>query len=131
MKNKFIGSGIVFPIELTSDGRPPIISDIRLINQSIMTILNWPYAHRYFNERFGCRVFELLEEPNDDIAKTLLSHFITESLNIWEKRIKINNNGISILRFDNIKVEIKLKYMVNATKSEETFIFPFYKEIIY
>lgn len=131
MKNKFIGSGIIFPIELTVDGRPAIHDDVKLINSSIMTIINWPYAHRYFNEQFGCRVFELLEEPNDDISKILLSHFITDSLTMWEKRIKINNSGVRVLRFDNTKVEIELRYRVNATKSEETFIFPFYKEITY
>lgn len=131
MKNKFIGSGITFPIELTSEGRPPIEDNVKLINSSIMAILNWPYAHRFFNEAFGCRVSELLEEPNDDIVKTLISHFIVDALTTWERRIIINNSGVSIVSFDNTKVEIKLNYRINATKTEETFIFPFYKEITY
>lgn len=128
---KFIGSGITFPIQLTEDGRPPIDRGVKLINSSIMAIINWPYAHRFFNEKFGCRINELLEEPNDDIAKVLVGHFIVDALRLWEKRILINNSGIEIVGYDSKKVDIRISYRINATKTEETFIFPFYKEIIY
>ena len=131
MKNNFIGSGITFPILLDKDGKAIINNDVKLINSSIMTIINWPYAHRFFNEKFGCRIFELLEEPNDDISKTLISHFITDAISMWEKRVIMNNSGVKIVRFDNTKVDIEIRYRINATKTEETFIFPFYKEITF
>jgi len=49
-KNKFIGSGIIFPIILNQYGRPDIISDKELIKASINMILKWRIRTRYFNE---------------------------------------------------------------------------------
>lgn len=131
MSNKFVGSGIIFPIILNNEGRPDIYTNVTLINSSIVAILNWPYAHRFFNDMFGSRINELLEEPNDDITKTLLSHFVVDALNLWEKRIVVKNSGIKIVRFNREKVDVQITYRINSTKVEETFIFPFYKEIIY
>lgn len=131
MTDKFIGSGIVFPIVLGPEGRPKIHNDVTLINASIMTILNWPEAHRFFNESFGCRIFELIEEPNDALVKTLIGHFVVDSLKKWEKRITVINDGVNIVGYDNRAVNIEIKYRINTIKLEETFIFPFYKEIIY
>ena len=86
---KFIGSGIIFPIELNAYGRPDTVNDIRLIRSSILNIINWPTRIRFFNERYGCRIEECLEEPDDSISISLIKHFIAESLSIWEKRIEL------------------------------------------
>ena len=131
MNNKFVGSGIIFPIEINGEGRPDIHTNTTLLNNSIQTILNWPYSQRFFNEMFGSRINELLEEPNDEITKTLLSHFVVDALTQWEKRILINNSGVKIVSFNREVVNVEITYRINSTKVEETFIFPFYKEIIY
>lgn len=131
MANKFIGSGIVFPLELDSSGKVVIYDDNKLIMMSIMAIINWPQGHRFFNEQYGCRLHELLEEPNDNITYTLLKHFITQSIYRWEKRVTTNNSQIKVVRRDHEKIDISITYTINSTKQEETFIFPFYKEIIY
>lgn len=131
MSNKFVGSGIVFPIILNSEGRPDIVTNIPLLNNSIITILSWPYSQRFFNEMFGSRISELLEEPNDEVTKTLLSHFVVDALTQWERRIVINNSGVKIFSYNRERVDIQITYRINSTKVEETFIFPFYKEIIY
>lgn len=131
MINKFIGSGIVFPLELDSSGKVVVYNDNNLIMYSIMSIINWPQTHRFFNENYGSRLNELLEEPNDNITYTLLKHFITDAITKWEKRVTTNNSNIKIVRHTTDKIDISVTYTINSTKQEETFIFPFYKEIIY
>lgn len=129
--NKFIGSGLIFPIELNEYGRPDIINDIRLIRSSILNIINWPTRIKFFNEKYGCRIHECLEEPDDAISSSLIKHFIVESIQTWEKRVELYPSGIKILESTPTIVNLQITYTIRNTKLEETFIYPFYKEINY
>lgn len=123
--NKFIGSGILFPIQLNSSGRPDFVNDNRLIISSINQILNTPKNVRFFNENFGCRISELLEEPNDGVANTLLRAFIVECLSDYESRITLQS--VKVDEYDIWKVNIRIEYIITNTKQEESMIFPYYK----
>ena len=128
---KFIGSGIIFPIELNAYGRPDTVNDIRLIRSSILNIINWPTRIRFFNERYGCRIEECLEEPDDSISRSLVKHFIVESIQEWEKRVELYSSGIKVLESTPTVVNFQITYTIRNTKLEETFIYPFYKDITY
>ena len=126
--NEFIGKGIKFPFIINSNGAIPIVTGLELINFSINEILSWPKNLRFFNESFGSRTDELLEEPSDNITRALVRTFIIDTINKYEKRVKL----INILIPDNItseKINITIRYNINNTKVEGTFIFPFYREI--
>lgn len=127
---KFLGSGIIFPIEINEFGRVNVYAGVPLIRASILHIINWPMAHRYFNERFGCRIEECLEEPNDGVTLTMIKYFVIDALERWEKRIIPRHVSI-IQTDDNSVINIKLIYQISGTKKADTFIFPFYKDIIY
>jgi len=127
MANKFIGSGIIFPITLNASGRPDFVNDVRLLNSSIKNILYWPKNHRFFNENFGSRIEELIEEPNDGVSFSLLRTFIAEALADYEKRIIVKS--VSIQSYDYTKVNVKVTYSIRTTKLEETLIFPYYKNL--
>lgn len=127
--NRFIGSGMIFPIELNSHGRPSIYKDLDLIKSSIAVILSWPQRSRFFNEDFGSRLEELIEEPSDAVSKSLLRRFIIDSINKWEKRVElisinIENNSPTVFN-------VTVNYKVRKTKQQDSFIFPFYQEIKY
>lgn len=126
-KNKFIGSGYIFPIVLNSFGRPEPLSDVRLIYASLRTLFYWPKNTRFFIESFGCRIEDLLEEPNDSIARSLLNTFIKEAVQDYEKRIIVNT--VTVKAVSPIKIEITVKFYLRNSKIEETFIFPYYKEL--
>ena len=128
MNNKFIGTGIIFPFIVNSKGGIDIVNGSELIQASIKTILYWPKHQRFFNEQFGSRIFEILEEPNDNISKTLIRYFIFETLSEYEKRITLKDVEI-ITTQETIHLEIS--YIINNTRQEDTMVFPFYKNIIY
>ena len=127
---KFIGGGITFPLQIVN-GKVLIKSDFSLIRSSIGIILNWQIGTRFYNESFGSRIWECLEEPNDNVIKSLLSHFIIESLTTWEKRIELRNGSITYTKVNHDKINIALTYRLRNSNIEETYIYPFYKEIIY
>lgn len=126
--SKFIGSGITFPIILNDDGRPDFVNDINLILSSIKMVLYWPRHTRFFNEFFGARLEELIEEPNDGIAKSILRTFVKESLETFERRIKVID--VRVRDYDLYTVNIEIKISIRNEKIEETFIFPYYKNLI-
>jgi len=128
-KNKFIGSGIIFPIELNQYGRPDIISNNALIKASLNMILKWRIRTRYFNELFGSRIEDILEEPDDSIAKALLTLFINESIIKWEKRVDVHR--IDLVDAGENRIDARLFYRIKNTKDEDIMIFPFYKNINY
>lgn len=124
---KFIGKGIVFPIKINSSGRPDSVSDLTLIYSSIAMILNWPKFTRFFNERFGARMAELLEEPNDGVTKSLARSFIIEGLGEHERRIQVLD--VTVESHNLYTVFIKISFRIRNTKIEDTYIFPYYKII--
>lgn len=128
--NKFIGSGLVFPLQIVN-GRALVKNDFSLIRSSIAIILNWQLGTRFYNERFGSRIWECLSEPNDNVVKALLSHFIIEALTTWEKRIETKNNSLIYTKVNHDKINIQITYRLRNSNIEETYIYPFYKEIIY
>jgi phage baseplate assembly protein W len=129
MSNKFIGTGITFPLLVNTNGGINVVGGTELLKASIKTILYWPINQRFFNETFGSKLHAVLEEPNDNISKTLIRTFIFEVLNKWEKRIITKD--VSILSSDYKTVNLEITYIIRSTRTEETMVFPFYKEIIY
>lgn len=125
--SKFIGSGILFPIKLSEAGRPDFVSNMSLIICSMKIILNWPRNIRFFNELFGTRNWECLEEPNDGITKSLLRTFSKDGLEKYEKRIEVLD--VSVQSHDRYKVNLLISFRLRNTKIEETLIFPYYKII--
>lgn len=129
--NKFIGSGLVFPIILDTIKKSPIVhNDIELIRSSIANILNWPKRMRFYNEEFGCRIEELLEEPDDNVTRVLIKNFISEALNKWERRIRVKEIKVNKTFYDG-RTDVSINYEIRNTKIEETIIYPFYTELIY
>ena len=128
-KINYIGKGVVFPIELNAKGGPIIDTGFKLINSSIKAILLWPKYKRIFLSEYGSLVSSLLEEPNDILLGGLVQNFLVESLTTWEKRIEILET--SVVGINTELINISIKYRLTNTNLEETFVFPFYRNIIY
>lgn len=121
----FLGKGIIFPIELTSQGLPIIRSGPELIKSSIKMILAWPVRQRIFLGEFASRLDELLEEPNDELLKGLVEFFIMEALTTWEKRIDVLD--VSVERLEPEKLDVEVKYRIRTSQIEEVLTFPLYR----
>ena len=121
----FTGSGLIFPIEIDSSGRPKISTGFDLIKSDLLILLNWAFGTKLFNETFGCRVIELLDEPNTTILGSLIITFIRSAISNWETRIELLDTTIISVSSDSIKV--KLTYVIVNTQQEDSFIYPFYR----
>lgn len=123
----FLGNGITLPLRL-ENGKVPLDSGVQLIRSSIQMILAWQYGTRFFLNEFGSRVEELLEEPNDDILRTICFEFIVDALRTWEKRVEVL--AADIIRPNDLgTVELSITYRIISSRKTDTFTFPFYSEI--
>jgi len=116
----FYGRGISFPFRINaatggiqmSDGvtdagtvdlaylredwtiREDITSPLNHVAESIAHILlTRPTEHDTLPE-FGSELFHILFKPNSEEFRMLAQHYFTESTERWEKRAKINNEGV-------------------------------------
>ena len=114
--------GIAFPLLLTSGGHT-LEEGVDLIQKSIMTILSWTLFTREYEDQFGSRVFELLEEPNDDVLITLLRRFTQDSLESWESRIELVNLDIYRTASDKVTVDIIYKIKELNIQASSQYLF--------
>jgi len=125
----YIGQGIVFPIEVNAIGGVNVETGFKLLNSSIKAILLWPRNSRIFLSRYGSLISTLLEEPNDFLVGSLVQNYIVNTLSQWEKRIVVLDT--SVISISAEQLQISITYRLTNTKIEETFVFPFYRNIIY
>lgn len=117
-----IGSGANFPIVLdflrddngevmlNSEGKPLkgwhiVKGDIKLIEQNLQNIIFTMVGQRIRQEEFGCRIHEVLEEPNNRVVQHLSSKFVSEAILQWEPRlaqIKVKANSV----YNQLSIEI-------------------------
>jgi uncharacterized protein len=125
-KNNIIGAGLIFPLNIDSEGGVRPETGVSLIESSLRNIFSTPNNSRYFLGEFNCRLHELLDEPNDTITLNLLVTFIEEAISNWEPRITLINTKLSQ---GPTSITVELEYQVKSEQDTETFVFPFYNKL--
>jgi phage baseplate assembly protein W len=116
-------SGLIFPVKLL-DGHHVFTQDLDLIKASIKIILSWPLKTRFFNGDFGSRIYEVIEEPNDDILITIVRRFIIDSISRWEQRIELVS--MDILRPEVSKLTVNLVYRIKDLDIQDSLFYTYY-----
>lgn len=123
----YLGVAIKYPITIDS-GRPALIADFELINQSIRDILSTPVGTRLFLREYGSRIRECLFEPNDEVLEGLLEMCIFEAVRNWEGRTQF----VKVTFETSITVVLCTIYHKPLASNEiQSFIYPFYRKLIY
>lgn len=115
--------GLVFPLELSS-GKHVISEGEDLIKSSIRIILSWPLFNREYEDDFGSRVHEALEDQNDEVLITLIKKFVVDSITKWEKRIELKK--MTFERSNNERLIVDLLYRIRDINIEDTLHYTFY-----
>lgn len=121
------GTGVKFPLQL-AQGSVVLTSGIELIEQSMADILS-AESSPFFLGEYRNKLKDLKFEPTDEVLLSLLYNFITEALKTWEKRTKLLSLKFNVKRDDFI--ECSVLYQILGETGTNTFIYPFYKRIIF
>lgn len=119
---KAIGSGALFPIELTENSRGetgwyPISGNPDLILHNINSVIQYELGFRIRQEDFGTRLWECIEEPNTQAQAFLVYQFVKQALTKWEERITITSTDL--IR-EGTKLTLQIHYSIkNTNQSDE------------
>jgi len=115
--------GLIFPL-LLSSGKHVISEGDDLIKSSIRIILSWPLYTREYQDDFGSRIHEALEDQNDEVLITLIKKFIIDSITKWEKRVELKKMVFE--RPNNERLIVDLLYLIKDINIEDTLNYTFY-----
>lgn len=137
MSTDFLGKGLRFPFAFAKRSGGAQISTITSrdhahIHESIVQILGTRPGERFMNPEFGSHVRDLVFEPNDQVLKGLLRHYIIDAIERWEKRVYVTDVSIdeSSEATDSNTLYIQLSYRVIDTQVAGNLVWPFYREVI-
>mgnify|MGYP001609529951 CR=1 FL=1 len=68
---------------------PQIVTEARLIRDSIVTILNTRLGQRLFQPDFGSRLHDLVFEPNDQGVLIMIEEDVINAISKWEPRVQL------------------------------------------
>ena len=131
----FLGRGLKFPFRFQRRSGGAQISlatstEHEHIHESIIQILGtWP-GERFMRPEFGSRLKDLVFEPNDEVLKGLIRHYVIDAVKRWEKRIVVTGVAFddSPSNKDSNLLPVRIAYRVIQSQVEGNLVYPFYRE---
>lgn len=116
---ELIGSGALYPIELTPDsngntGWHIAKGDPKLIEENLTALINYQIGERFRQEDFGTRLWECIEEPNSQAQEFLVKEFLKRAIEEYEPRVTFKSSSITR---EGSSLTIHFQYIVNSTGS--------------
>lgn len=124
---EFLGQSVKFPIQVNEAGAVELVSRAELVKQSIFEVLAWPTRVKYFQEDYGTKLYNLLEEPDDAVTSALAKEYIREALNIFESRISKVQVRVFKSKTQPGKSIIQISYNILGLNLRDSLIYPFYQ----
>jgi uncharacterized protein len=122
----FLGVGWSFPVAIDARGRVALARGERDVEQAIRIILMTPVGQRIMRPEFGCRIHELMFEPNDGSTAGLAAYHVERALGMWEPRIRVIQVLVTTDEEDPARMLIDVHYEIKATNDRRSLVFPFY-----
>ena len=125
-KNKIIGSGFSFPMQIDALGGVAVTSDDENIRQSMMCIIGTAPGERIMRPTFGCAIHDILFEPNTAVTAAKIEYEVKRSLIEFEPRIgdievvaKPDDAELS-------RMNVTISYTIRKTNTKANLVYPFY-----
>jgi phage baseplate assembly protein W len=131
----FLGKGLKFPFRFRQrSGGAQVSSATSLehehIHESILQILGTRPGERFMRPEFGSRLKDLIFEPNDEVLKGLIRHYVIDAVKRWEKRVVITDVSFddSSQNIDRHILPVRISYRVIQSQVEGNLVYPFHRE---
>jgi phage baseplate assembly protein W len=89
MVKEIIGRGWSFPPQTDPQGRMALTNERNELQQSIQVILSTSPGQRVMRPNFGCRLQDLVFQPNNSHTIAQVRRYVEEALGMWEPRINL------------------------------------------
>src|SRR5690606_23952036 len=102
--------GISFPPRLGEDGRMAWSEGPQNIRESIRVILSTEAGERFMLPSFGGGLRRFLFEPNTASTRRLIEERVTQSLAMWEPRIRLDGVAVEADPHDPAIAHVTIHY---------------------
>jgi len=128
MALEYLGKSFKYPLQPTEVGQIEKVEGLDSVKQSMFVILSTPIGTYFFLEEFGSNLHKLKFEPNDKILESLLRYHVVDAINKWEKRAKLLD--VYFQDVSSSQKNIIINFMNKKKNEIDSFVYPFYKELI-
>lgn len=125
-KNKIIGSGFAFPMQIDALGGVEVSSDDENIRQSMMCILGTAPGERIMRPTFGCAIHDILFEPNTAVTAAKIEYEVKRSLVEFEPRIGDVEVVAKPDESESSRMNVTISYTIRKTNTKANLVYPFY-----
>lgn len=126
MVKEIIGRGWSFPPQTDPQGRLALTNERNELQQSILVILSTSPGQRVMRPTFGCRLQELVFQPNNSHTIAQVRRYVEEALGMWEPRINVHTVDVRTDPQDAGRLLIDVEYDVRSTRDRRSLVYPFY-----
>ena len=126
LMSNLIGKGWSFPPQIDARGGIALVSKETELEQAILIILSTAPGQRVMRPTFGCRLQELVFQPNNSETAGKARRYVEEALGMWEPRIVVQDVVIRPKPSADNTLEILITYEIKTTRDRRSLVYPFY-----
>ncbi|HWJ39443.1 MAG TPA: GPW/gp25 family protein [Sphingomicrobium sp.] len=122
----YLGQGLAFPLKVTPHGRIATARAEAKIEQSVWLIMASATGERVMRPTYGCGIHDMLFEPNNVSARSMLADFVRQALSLQEPRIAVLDVTIDSSPADPSAVLIRVDYRIHENNSIASVVYPYF-----
>jgi phage baseplate assembly protein W len=122
----FLGSGWKFPPRLDSRGHIELVHQEQDVEEAVRMILMTRPGERPMRPEFGCKIHDLVFDPNDATTAGLARRYVQEALMRWEPRIQVLKVTANPDERYADRLMVGIEYKLIVSQERRNLVFPFY-----
>ena len=122
----FLGKGWRFPVAINLTGGLSSSQLEESVRESIFIILGTAPGERVARPQFGCRIHDLMFDPNNSITAARAVYYCEEALYKFEPRLKDVAVTAEPNRVEPNRLDIRIAYQIAGESSKKNLVYPFY-----
>jgi len=126
VSERFIGSGLAFPMRTDATAGFALVSGDREIMESIQLILGTAPGERPMRPEFGCAIHDFVFAPADVATAGQIAYEVRIALERWEPRIVLEDVQVGFGLADQGTLLIDIRYALRGSNDPRNLVFPFY-----
>lgn len=122
----FLGRGWRFPVAINLTGGLSSSQLEESVRESIFIILGTAPGERVQRPQFGCRIHDLMFDPNNSITAARAEYFCEEALFKYEPRLKDITVKAEPNSVEPNRLDIRITYQIAGESTKKNLVYPFY-----
>jgi phage baseplate assembly protein W len=122
----FLGKGWRFPVAINLTGGLSSSQLEESVRESIFIILGTAPGERVKRPDFGCRIHDLMFDPNNGITAGRAVYYCEEALYKYEPRIRKLEVQAAPNSVEPNRLDIRITYQLTNESAKKNLVYPFY-----